>query len=129
MKLFLDMTFPPRSAKILRVMDQDVVHLIEAGFEPDTPDTKWMPEVAMKGWVAVTGDARIRTRKHERELWRSLKLTLFVLHKGFTNLGLWEQQIFLLKHWRAIDKRARRAKKGDIYKVSGSGKVEILESA
>ncbi len=127
MKLFLDNTFARRMARILRELDEDVIHLQEVdGFTGATKDEEWMPYVAQQGWPAVTGDGRILTRPHERELWRKLSLTLVVMHKGYTSLPLWDQAVFLLKHWPELRKRATKARRGEALMVKANGKIEPL---
>lgn len=34
-------------------------------FQPDTPDEIWIPQVAQRGWVIVSGDRKILRRPHE----------------------------------------------------------------
>ncbi|MYB05747.1 MAG: hypothetical protein F4Y24_05270 [Gemmatimonadetes bacterium] len=34
-------------------------------FEPDTPDEVWIPQVAQRGWVIVSGDRKILRRPQE----------------------------------------------------------------
>jgi len=38
-----------------------------AHFRHDTPADEWIPEVAKRGWIALTHDARIRYRPNEKE--------------------------------------------------------------
>lgn len=128
MRLFLDNTFPPRLARILRELDEDVTHLTEVeGFTGATKDEEWMPYVARQGWRAVTGDGRILTRPHERELWRSLSMSLVVMHKGYTSLSLWDQVVFVLKCWPELRRRALKARGGDVLAVKANGKIEVQQ--
>lgn len=51
----------------------------DAHFDPLTVDEAWIPEVARRGWIAMTRDRRIRWRPNERWAVRASSSRLLVL--------------------------------------------------
>jgi hypothetical protein len=47
--------------------------------DPTTPDEVWLPEVARRGWIALTHDKRILRVKLERDAAMNAGLALFAL--------------------------------------------------
>ena len=78
MTFFLDNTNSPKFASSLRASDYDVRHLLEIddfAKRGETKDIEWIPYVAAKGWVTITGDHRILMKPEERRLLEEAKLT------------------------------------------------------
>lgn len=50
-----------------------------AHFRHDTPDDEWIPEVARRGWIAVSHDARIRYKPNEKDAVLQSGLGLIIL--------------------------------------------------
>lgn len=48
-------------------------------FGPDTPDVVWIPEVAARGWIAISHDERIRYKPAEKEAVMSYGLGLLLV--------------------------------------------------
>jgi len=48
-------------------------------YPPLTPDVEWLPEVASKGWIILTKDAKISRRPAEVEAIRSAGANVLVL--------------------------------------------------
>jgi PIN like domain len=48
-------------------------------FGPETPDEVWVPEVARRGWVAITRDARIRYSPLALSVLMNSRAQLYVL--------------------------------------------------
>lgn len=42
-----------------------VIERHDLHFEPDTPDEVWIPQVAQRGWVIISGDRKILRRPQE----------------------------------------------------------------
>lgn len=129
MTFFLDNTNSPRFAPALRAFDFDVRHLLEVqdfAKGGETLDLEWIPYVAAKGWVTITGDHRILTRPDERRLFEEAKLITVFMPKGFTKDPLWSQFQLLVKAWQEIVAIADRARPGDCYEVQRNGKVTIF---
>jgi len=48
-------------------------------FAGDTPDTEWIPQIALRDWVLITKDQNIRRNPLERAAYESAKLRGFVI--------------------------------------------------
>lgn len=64
-RLVLDENLPPRLAKALDALGEDVVHLRDIAPE-GTPDKEWIELLGREGWVFLSSDRRIRRREIER---------------------------------------------------------------
>lgn len=51
-------------------------------FKQDAPDTEWLPNVTLKGWIILTADAKIAKNKLEMLAVQESKARLFVLASG-----------------------------------------------
>jgi hypothetical protein len=122
---FFDNTFPHQIPALLRLMDVDAIHLSER-FPQDTKDVVWLPEASRHGWIVITGDQNIRTRPAERVALEQANLITFFAYKGFTKQGRWDQVIWIVKHWRAIETHAGKSPRGMSYEVNVNGKITKL---
>jgi hypothetical protein len=68
-------------AKALRVAQQSVV-IHDDVFPQDAQDTTWLPEVGRRGWVVLTKDRHIRTRRNEVAELMAAGLAVFVVTKA-----------------------------------------------
>jgi hypothetical protein len=68
-------------AKSLRDADQSVV-IHDDVFPQDAQDTAWLPEVGRRGWVVLTKDRHIRTRRNEVAELMAAGLAVFVITKA-----------------------------------------------
>lgn len=73
----------------------------------DAPDLQWLPEVAARGWLAITRDAAIVRRLAELDAVRESGVRLVVL-SGREATGTWAQLEVLLSRWREIEALAER---------------------
>ena len=66
------------------------------------PDEEQLAYAAAGGYVFVTGDARIKVRKHERAalLASGVKVVELVLPQ---NYGLWDRFKVLVKNWELVE--------------------------
>jgi hypothetical protein len=69
--------------------------------DPSTPDTEWIPEVARRGWLAITRDSRIQDRAAEIESVRTSGCRLVAL-TGADAGTPWDQLEVLMCQWRGI---------------------------
>lgn len=75
---------------------------------PKTPDLKWIPEVAGRGWTIITRDRRITRRPGELQAIREHQGKLFVIASD-EPLAKWGQLEVLLRRWRDIERIAQMA--------------------
>jgi hypothetical protein len=125
---FFDNHHPPDLLARLRELGVDVVHLREQFSDRGLDDVVWMPEIAARGWILVTGDHRLRSRRSEKPVFRRARLITFFLEAGYTNKTKRVQIQWLLNQWPAIERLAAIAQPGDCFLVPQKGKVRKLEA-
>ena len=62
-------------------------------FASGTPDAEWIPQVAQRGWVALTHDRRIRYNRRNRDAAMSSGARIIVISSGNARAEM--AQIFL----------------------------------
>ena len=107
-----------RAAGIPFVAHRDV-------FRPDTPDTEWIAQVGLRGWVVVTRDQNIRRRPNELRAVRSASLHLFALTSG--NLSAAETASVIISAWRSIQHHAAHTPAPALFSVSRRGDVRLMK--
>jgi hypothetical protein len=118
-KFFFDENLAPRLAKAIGDLceEAEVVHL-RSRYGPRTSDVHWLRELASEGgWTLVVADARIWTRPQEQEILREGRFPAFLLAKGWTNHGFWDQAWHLVRWWPILMEVAARLKPGEHYEV------------
>ena len=102
----------------------EFVHLRQK-FSPDTPDVKWMRDLAGESnWVIISGDVAIRKNPHEVVAWKEAGHVIFFLKPGWTNIPFWQQVEKLAQRFEKIEALARRAQPGDSFMVGVRGEIE-----
>jgi hypothetical protein len=125
---FFDNHHSPELLERLREQGVDAVHLRDQFSDRGLDDALWIPEIAARGWVLVTGDHRLRSRHGERAVFRQARLIAFFLEAGYTNKTRRVQIQWLLGQWPAIEALAAAAQPGDCYVVPQRGKLRKLET-
>lgn len=124
MTYFFDNCLAPGLAGALRALDEDVVHLLTA-YPANTPDDKWLPDVASKGQIIVSCDFRIYLK--QRPMLVASKATCcFFFSKTYPQLGKWEQAWRMMRYWPEIKRTAERAEPGQFFHVHLKGTIEEL---
>lgn len=105
MRFFFDRNIPAALARMLNHYDRDheVVYLDER-FDPQTPDTRWLADVAK--WdpvpVVVSGDGRILQNEAEMQVLAGLPLTVFIFAPAWTNLPWREWAWKAVRIWPSV---------------------------
>jgi hypothetical protein len=87
-------------------------------FGSQTPDEVWIPEVARRGWVALTRDSRIRYSPLALRVLEESGARLFVLVGKFTGA---EAVATFLKWRTAIEAMARESRAAFVAKIRRDG--------
>jgi PIN like domain len=91
--------------KALAVVGKDVVHPGQRRcpeIHPQTPDSVWLPVVGDAGWIAISGDKRIRYNPVENRLLRQHGVCAIFLTGG-RNMTSWDRLVLLVRLWDAIE--------------------------
>lgn len=126
MTYFFDNTFPKKAAEILRLLGVDIVHLQDE-FPADTPDEIWIPVVAGKGYLLITGDGRIRRGSVERQALEQSKIPALFIYSGYTSRPMFQQVSWIIEHWETIAGKLSKLKPGEIRHVNVNGIVSSYE--
>lgn len=70
--------------------------------DPSTPDEEWIPQIAQRGWLIITRDARIAHRPSEIGAVRAAGARLVTLG-GSEAMGNWVQLEIIMTQWRRIE--------------------------
>lgn len=103
--------------------------VITCGVEPVTDelprqiqDVDWIPRVAVRGWVAVTGNRKIRTNPIESKVATGSGARIVCFTGSSGNRTSWEKVGILARHWTAIENMIEREPVGPWWlSVSPSG--------
>jgi PIN like domain len=95
-------------------------------FAADTPDSVWIPEVARRGWIALTRDKRIRYSPLALRVLKSSDARLFVL---VGKLSTRDAIDVFLRHLDAISNHIDRERPPFIAKIRRDGIVRWLGKA
>jgi PIN domain-containing protein len=121
---FFDNHHPPELIALLRRQGVDAIHLRDQFSDSGRDDVVWMPVIAARGWVLVTGDHRLRSRRGEKPVFRRAQLITFFLEAGFTSKTRRVQIEWMLRQWPAIATLAATARPGDCFLVPQKGKIK-----
>jgi hypothetical protein len=132
---FFDNTHPPKFAEIFTMlpppscidgeaMKNYGVISLRKHFEPNTKDPVWIPQVAEKGWIVISGDDKILRNPVEREIRHRVKLTMVMMPKRYMNSEIYQSLELMIKAWHNIVFAGERSRPGDCYRVQDNGKVE-----
>lgn len=125
MTFFFDNHHPTAIVTELRERGVDAYNLRDVYFDQGVDDTEWIPEIARLGWVLITGDHHIRTKKTEKLAFQHARLITFFMAKEY-NRQSHNRVAWVLSHWPEIEVAAATAQPGDCFVVPRKGKVRKL---
>ena len=106
------------------------VPLISEEIPRGTADVEWIPKVAAHGWVAITGNERIRSHPVESPVAVEAKLRAVCLHGGRGDLDSWERLSLLVRQFSRIESFMARHPTGPWWlSLTPSGAHELAYAA
>jgi GTPase len=93
-------------------------------FPQDAQDTTWLPEVGRRGWVVLTKDRHIRTRRNEVAELMAAGLAVFVVTKA--DMSGDEMALAFVAALPAMLRMAARKPRPFVARVSAGGELEML---
>jgi len=81
------------------------------------------------GSIIVTCDRNERTRGVRVEDFQSLRGSAFFIGSFFTDLGIWEQVKWLVRHWDTFCEKALELAPGDCVMVFADGRMTLYRDA
>ena len=121
---FFDNCLSPVLAEGLRTFGEDVQHLRDS-FPADTEDSVWIPEVAKRGWIVVTRDKRIRSKRAELDAILKSGLSMFVFVQK-RDPDRWGWVELVVRRWKEIKAFAAAERKPFIGAIPERGVIERL---
>jgi hypothetical protein len=109
----------------LREEGRDIRHLREI-FAPGTKDEEWIPEVGKAGWVLITADRRIRSRKLQKKALRASQITAFFCDEQLNGKHSHIREQWLRERWPSIEEQATRAQRGEHFLIAWNGRITKL---
>lgn len=121
--IFIDGSIPRSVADELKRIGKDAKAKIEL-FPPDTKDPVWLESVGVNGWLAITRDARIRTRPGERQAITDHRVGCFIL--TYKN-ALTKPEIIqmTLDHIEEMEAKFKSTRRPFIYTVTKEGEFRL----
>jgi PIN domain-containing protein len=126
---FFDNNLPLNAAKILQLVEYNVVHFQEVYPHEQHPegvkDIVWIPEIGKRGWAIVAADQRILTRPAEALALKKANVIAYFIYRGFPEQGIVKQARWMIRHWEEIEEHAEKtATPGNSYEVRSDGKIK-----
>jgi PIN like domain len=126
-RFFIDNNLSPKLAQALHCLvrpDHEVIHLRER-FPQDAHDADWMRTLAQeKGWVIISADTAISRNPHEVEAWKQAGHPIFFVKHSLLQQGFWLLASRLCKLFPDIIRLAERARPGDSFQISATGRIQ-----
>ncbi|MGB1039620.1 MAG: hypothetical protein ACPGVD_01955 [Flavobacteriales bacterium] len=134
-KVYIDENFAQQLAHGLNVFQahlntkekiQVQVLSIKEVFGEGAKDEDWIPIAGQEGAVVLTQDIRIRTTKHQCELYKQYGLGVIFFKAPSNGFSFWEMVEQLIKRWPEIKKKLK-GKRPFAYRCTNRGKMEELK--
>ena len=66
------------------------------------PDSEWIPVVATNGWIAITGNRKIRESPVEASIAHASAARIVCIHDKRGVLGTWDKVMQLARSWNQV---------------------------
>jgi hypothetical protein len=121
---FFDNCLSKKIVDGLLVFGEDVKHL-RYEFPENTDDTIWIPEVAKRGWIAISRDKHIRSKPAEMTalITSGLSALIFTQKRDPTYWG-WVELV--VKRWAEIKSFTELSKRPFVAGIPERGAIERL---
>jgi predicted nuclease of predicted toxin-antitoxin system len=85
---FFDHHHSHKIVRALRELGVDAIHLRDVFEERGVDDVIWIARAAEEGWVVITADLHIRTRKAEKTVFQKAGLITFFVNQEYNSKDL-----------------------------------------
>jgi len=103
--------------------DQNGVDAVERKQGIGPKDEDWLATAGQNGWIVITLDHQILSRKLQKRALHDHQVTAFFGAKVFNGKQSHTRLEWFQQHWAKIEQRAAKAQRGDIFLVSFKGKI------
>ncbi len=121
MRFFFDRHIAWLIVETLR--DQNGVDAVERKHGIGPKDEDWLATAGQNGWIVITLDHQILSRKLQKRALHDHQVTAFFGAKELNGKQSHTRLEWFQQHWAKIEQRAAKARPGDIFMVSFKGKI------
>jgi hypothetical protein len=124
---FFDNCISYRLGEMLRALGEDVESVREKHPE-DTDDISLFSELTGRAnLVFISTDTSQKTRKDEARALRQAGISALYFGPFFERLKMWEQAVWIVKHWPKIKGFAEGAAKGTCAEIKQNGRAFVFQ--
>jgi len=118
--IFIDRSIPKGVAEALKQVRDDVCWLEDVFEEGWIKDREWIPEIGARGWLVVSKDKKIRTRREERRAVKENNVGCFILNYK-QPLNRWEILKLVASSLDEMEARFASTPRPFMYTINGQG--------
>ncbi|MDE0659752.1 MAG: hypothetical protein OXI79_08915 [Gammaproteobacteria bacterium] len=109
-----------------RILADAGLHVVKHDdrFAQDTPDEKWIKDVASRGWIGITGDDLLK-RPSGRELIRTYDARIVIVTAG--NIKTEQRAQNFVNSWHLLERRLLAAKPPIVFKIHRPSPPELID--
>lgn len=130
MKFMLDHNLAPGLARALHELckvDGHSVVALRDKFPENATDEAWVRALGQEGgWAVVSGDRTIFQTEAAKRAWQEVRLPIFFLAKGWSNLTYWPKAAKLIQYWPTILSFSTNVRAGALFVLNVGGKVDVI---
>jgi hypothetical protein len=120
---FFDNCMSKKIPEALTLVKRSTCTHLQNHFEGNVHDTKWIPFVGQKRWVAVSGDLKILLNDLEKQALADADIITYFVWRGYTTAGGWNQFKWIIAVWDKIVEHSKSASTGHHYQVRLDGSI------
>lgn len=126
MTFLFDNHFSPKHVRMLQALGVEAKALREV-FPEDIKDDQFLPQLQDTGWILVTCDKHILTRRVEARALRQSGVTALFFKAFWPKMEFWQQAQWLTKQWPRIEAFVAQAAPQTYAEVQHNGKITPIK--
>lgn len=122
--IFFDRSIPKGVVEAVKQVREDVCWLEDVFSEHWIKDREWIPEIGARGWLVVSKDKKIRTRKEERRAVAEHDVGCFILNYK-QPLNRWEILKLVASSLDEMEERFANTPRPFMYLIDKNGQFRV----
>ena len=90
-------------------------------------DVDYLPRLRDTGWILITSDKHILTRRAEAKALKESGVTALFFEAFWSKMDMWRQAAWLTKYWPRIEEFVASHEVGTIAQVQQRGKISVIQ--
>lgn len=103
------------------------VKVLREEFPDSVKDVEYLPRLRDTGWILITADKHILTRRAEAKALKESSVTALFFGAYWSKMNTWDQATWLMRHWPKIEAFVANHDPGTIAGVQQNGSVNIIK--